>query len=78
VSSFWDRNLGFGGLMPQRLGMPLLYERFLSSVVRCGVRDRIVSLGLRPGAPGVLLRRLGIGAGLIHIDASHEYDARTY
>ncbi len=79
----WDRNSGFAGLFPRRFGMPLLYEQFLSNVVRCGAQDRIVPLALTSGAAGVLLRRLGIRAGLVHIDASHEYedvlrDARTY
>jgi hypothetical protein len=79
----WDPNSGFAGLIPHRFGMPLLYEQFLSNVVRCGAQDRIVPLALTSSAGGVLLRRLGIQAGLIHIDASHDYedvlrDARVY
>jgi predicted O-methyltransferase YrrM len=79
----WDRNSGFAGLIPHRFGMPLLYEQFLSNVVRSGAHDRIVPLALTSTAAAVLLRRLGIQAGLIHIDASHEYedvlrDARVY
>jgi predicted O-methyltransferase YrrM len=79
----WDRNSGFAGLIPRRFGMPLLYEQFLSNVVRCGAQDRIVPLALSSAAAGVLLRRLGIQAGLVHIDASHDYedvlrDARVY
>jgi hypothetical protein len=79
----WDPNSGFGGLIPHRFGMPLLYEQFLSNVVRCGAQDRIVPLALTSSAGGVLLRRMGIQAGLIHIDASHDYedvfrDARIY
>jgi len=79
----WDRNSGFAGLVPHRFGMPQLYEQFLSNVVRCGAQDRIVPLPQTSSAAGMLLRRLGIQAGLIHIDASHEYDdvlsdARVY
>jgi predicted O-methyltransferase YrrM len=79
----WDRTSGFSGLMPFRFGMPLLYEQFLSNVVRCGAQDRIVPLAQTSVIAGELLRRLGIRAGMIHIDASHDYqdvlqDARTY
>jgi hypothetical protein len=79
----WDPKSGFSGLIPHRFGMPLLYEQFLSNVVRLGAQDRIVPLALTSASAGVLLRRLGIQAGLIHIDGSHEYedvlrDARTY
>lgn len=79
----WDRSSGFAGLIPHRFGMPLLYEQFLSNVVRCGAQDRVVPLALTSTGAGVLLRRLGIQAGLVHIDASHDYedvlrDARTY
>jgi Methyltransferase domain len=79
----WDRSSGFAGLVPHRFGMPLLYEQFLSNVVRCGAQDRIVPLALTSTAAGVLLHRLGIRAGLVHIDASHDYDdvlrdARVY
>jgi hypothetical protein len=79
----WDRGSGFAGLMPFRFGMPMLYELFLSNVVRCGAQDRIVPLAMTTAAAGVLLHRIGIQAGLIHIDASHDYedvlrDARIY
>ncbi len=79
----WDRSSGFAGLIPHRFGMPLLYDQFLSNVVRCGAWDRIVPLAQTSTTAGLLLARLGIQAGLIHIDASHEYedvlrDARTY
>jgi SAM-dependent methyltransferase len=70
----WDRNSGFAGLVPHRFGIPLLYEQFLSNVVRCGTQDRIVPLPQTSTTAGLLLRRYGMQAGLIHIDASHEYD----
>ncbi|HEX3990650.1 MAG TPA: class I SAM-dependent methyltransferase [Acetobacteraceae bacterium] len=79
----WDPKSAFSGLIPFRFGMPMLYEQFLSNVVRCGAQDRIVPLAQTSMVAGELMRRLGIRAGLIHIDASHDYedvlqDARTY
>jgi hypothetical protein len=79
----WDRSSAFAGLIPHRFGMPLLYEQFLSNVVRANAQDWIVPLAMTSTAAGVLLGRVGIRAGLIHIDASHDYedvlrDARTY
>ena len=78
-----DQRSVFYGLMPRRFGMPLLYEQFMSNVVRCGAQDRIVPLASTSSSAGILLHRIGIRAGLIHIDASHEYedvlrDARIY
>jgi hypothetical protein len=69
----WDRKSAFSGLIPFRFGMPMLYEQFLSNVVRCGAQDRIVPLAQTARVAGELLHRLGIQAGLIHIDASHDY-----
>ena len=79
----WDGQSGFAGLIPHRFGMPLLYEQFLSNVVRCGAQDRIVPLSLTSTGAAALLQRLGIRADLVHLDASHEYedvlrDARVY
>lgn len=79
----WDRTSGFSGLVPHRFGMPLLYEQFLSNVVRRGMQDRIVPLPQTTTTAAALLSRLGVRAGLIHIDASHEFedvlrDARLY
>jgi cephalosporin hydroxylase len=79
----WDRKSGFSGLAQFQFGRPLLYEQFLSNVVLCGAQDRIVPLAQTSTAAAELLRRLGVRAGLIHIDASHDYqdvlrDARSY
>jgi SAM-dependent methyltransferase len=79
----WDRGSGFAGLIPFRHGLPVLYEQFLSNVVRCGVRDWVVPLAQTSTVAAELLRRLGVQAGLIHIDASHAYedvlrDSRIY
>ena len=48
-----------------------------------GAQDRIVPLAETSTVAGKLLRRLGIHAGMIHIDTSHDdedvpRDARTY
>jgi hypothetical protein len=61
----------------------LLYEQFLSNVVRAGAQDRIVPLPQTTTIAGRLLGRIGVQAGLIDIDASNEYedvlrDARIY
>ena len=70
-------------LIPRRHGRPLLYEQFLSNIVRGNVQDRVIPLPQTSSAGGLLLRQAGVKAGLIHIDASHEYvdvlnDARVY
>jgi hypothetical protein len=79
----WDRSSGFAGLMPFRFGRPLLYDQFLSNVVRAGAHDRIVPLPQTTPLSSLLLSKIGVQAGLIHIDASHDYedvlnDARLY
>ena len=79
----WDRSSGFAGLIPHQFGMPLLYQQFLSNVVRCGAQDRIVPLPQTSTTGSLLLQRIKVQAGLIHVDASHEYedvlrDARAY
>jgi Methyltransferase domain len=78
-----DQTSGFAGLIQHRFGRPLLYEQFLSNVVRAGAKDLIVPLPQTTAIAGLLLSRIGVQAGLIHIDASHEYedvlnDARIY
>jgi hypothetical protein len=79
----WDRDSGFAGLMRFRFGMPMLYEQFLSNVLLAGAQDRIVPLAQTTTIAAALLGRLGVRAGLIHLDASHETedvlrDARAY
>jgi predicted O-methyltransferase YrrM len=79
----WERASGFAGLIQHRFGRPLLYEQFLSNVVRANAHDRIVPLPQTTTIAATLLSRIGVQAGLIHIDASHDYedvmsDARMY
>jgi SAM-dependent methyltransferase len=78
-----DRTSSFAGLMQYRFGRPLLYEQFLSNVVRADAHDRIVPLAQTTTIAAILLAKIGVQAGLIHLDASHDYedvlsDARLY
>lgn len=64
-------------------GYPTLYRSFLSNVMEAGHQDVIVPLPMDGNSAAYALRRLKIEAGVIHIDASHEYasaltDFRNY
>jgi cephalosporin hydroxylase len=66
-----------------RHGMPGLYWQFLSNIVQAGVASRVVPLPQTSENAAVILKKAGIRADLIHIDAAHEYepvlrDARLY
>jgi hypothetical protein len=79
----WDRGSADFGLIPRRHGMPLLYEQFLSNLVRTGVSGHVIPVPQTSTSACALLHRAGVRAGLIHIDASHDYedvlrDALTY
>jgi SAM-dependent methyltransferase len=79
----WNRDSHFFDLIPRRHGMPLLYEQFLANVVRTGMKNYIVPLPQTSTVACLLLRKARVQAGLVHIDASHEYedvlrDARIY
>lgn len=79
----WIVGSGAFDLIPRRHGLPLLYEQFLCNVVRRGLQEYVVPLPLTSDAAAVVLRRAGIVADLIHIDAAHDYasvlrDARAY
>jgi hypothetical protein len=70
----WNRHSDLFNMVHRRHGMPLLYDQFMSNMVRRGVADYVVPLPQTSTTGALLLRQLGIQAGLIHIDASHEYD----
>ena len=79
----WDRTSPDWHRITRRAGRPLLYEQFLTNVLRVGMHDLVVPLPQTSDNAAVILSRLRIRAGLIHIDAAHEYDAvmrdiRTY
>ncbi|HEY6699379.1 MAG TPA: class I SAM-dependent methyltransferase [Pseudolabrys sp.] len=81
-SEHWDQSKEHRNLMPCKNGRPL-YEQFLTNVVRTGMQDLIVPLPQSSENAAIILSRLGIRAGLIHIDAAHEYepvmrDVRAY
>jgi hypothetical protein len=78
----WNRQLGYHYTLWKH-GRPLLYDQFLTNVVRTGFQDWIVPLPQTSENAAAILSRLGISASLIHIDAAHEYEAvkrdiRTY
>jgi predicted O-methyltransferase YrrM len=79
----WDRASPDGNLILRKQGRPLLYEQFLTNVLQTGMQDLIVPFPQTSENAAVILSRLGIRAGLIHIDAAHEYepvmrDVRAY
>lgn len=66
-----------------RRGFPQLYDTFLANVVAHGVQDLITPLPNTSENAAAILRSLAVTAGLVHIDAAHEYasvarDLRTY
>lgn len=66
-----------------RHGWPSLYWQFLSNIVHEEVSTFVVPLAQTSENAAVILKRLGVRAGVIHIDAAHEYgavlrDARQY
>jgi predicted O-methyltransferase YrrM len=64
-------------------GYPDLYQQFLSNVYHAGLQDYVVPMPQTSHVAAALLKKYGIKASLIHIDAAHEYedvfrDARAY
>lgn len=57
-----------------RNGYPQLFYTFLSNVIRQGVADYVVPLPMTSESAVVVLRRLGLRADIIHIDAAHQYE----
>lgn len=56
-------------------GFPHLYWTFLTNVVREGCSDIITPFPSTSENAAVVLKKLGLKADLIYIDAAHEYDA---
>ena len=54
-------------------GIPDLYQTFLENVYYSGVADYVVPLPQTSTTAALILKRLGIAAAVVHIDASHEY-----
>lgn len=61
-------------MLARRAGRPGIYEIFLDNVHYAGLSDYVVPLPKTSIAASKLLGFLGLRAGLIHIDASHEHD----
>jgi hypothetical protein len=57
-----------------RHGYPQLFHTFMSNVLRAGLQSAITPLPQTSENAAVVLRRRGVRADLIYIDAAHEYD----
>lgn len=67
----------------RRHGLPVLYDQFLSNVVRRRLQDYVVPMPQTSETAAAILHAAGVRAGIIHIDAAHDYasvlrDARAY
>lgn len=62
-----------GDLFVRRMGMPDLYETFCANVLGFGASDLIVPMPQTAAAAAQILRERNIRAGVVHVDASHEY-----
>lgn len=56
-------------------GYPRLFHTFMGNVLRAGVQDVIVPLPQTSDNAAVLLRKKGLRADMIYIDAAHEYES---
>eukprot|EP01060_Flectonema_neradi_P014995 TRINITY_DN21696_c0_g1_i1.p1 TRINITY_DN21696_c0_g1~~TRINITY_DN21696_c0_g1_i1.p1 ORF type:complete len:632 (+),score=134.88 TRINITY_DN21696_c0_g1_i1:40-1935(+) len=56
-------------------GFPMLFEVFRSNVIREGFTDYITPFPVPSKTAAEIFKKLGFTADLVHIDASHEYDA---
>jgi hypothetical protein len=65
----------FFDLIPRQFGRAMLYEQFLSNVVRSRMQDRVVPLAQTSIGAAIILGLTGIRAGLVHLDAAHDYGA---
>lgn len=70
----WADSKWLGSLQMDK-GYPTIFQTFMNNVVSKGLQDYIVPLPLDSVNAATLLRRRGIAADLIHIDAGHEYQA---
>src|SRR5437868_3698464 len=65
----WHHHLCFSN------GRPQLYNQFVANIVSSDVSRFVVPLPLDSGNAAVVLRKLGILADTIHLDAAHDYDS---
>ncbi len=76
----WDSH---PDLYERHHGMPNLYATFLSNVINARLTDYVVPLPQTSTTAVTVLRRAGVLAQVIHVDAAHEYrevinDAQDY
>jgi hypothetical protein len=64
--AYWDS-------LKMRSGYPQLYYQFLANVLHSGHSDVITPLAQTSDNAAEILRRLGVTADVIYIDAAHEY-----
>ena len=70
-----DRADGMMDSLLMTHGWPGLYWQFLSNVVHAGVSDTVVPLPQTGENAAVILKRLRLRPGVVHVDAAHEYEA---
>jgi predicted O-methyltransferase YrrM len=76
----WEND---AALFQRHHGYPDLYWTFLSNVARAEVTDYVIPMPQTSTTAARILRGMGITAGIIHVDAAHEYrevlrDAEDY
>jgi predicted O-methyltransferase YrrM len=57
-----------------RNGYPQLFYTFIANVIRNEVSEYVVPLACTSESAAVVLRRLGLQADVVHVDAAHEYE----
>jgi hypothetical protein len=70
---FLDRDKGWHDSLRYVNGYPRLYYTFLANVVAAGLTGVITPLPLASDSAAVVLASLGVRAGVIYVDAAHEY-----
>jgi hypothetical protein len=63
-----------GELFERNHGRPMLYETFISNVIKAGVQDYVIPMPQTSVSAAKILRRPGISAAVAHVDAAHEYE----
>jgi predicted O-methyltransferase YrrM len=65
----------FARSLNRKHGYPQIYYTFLRNVIEAGLEDLITPLPMPSSAAYSILKRLGVTADLIYVDAAHEFDA---
>lgn len=58
-----------------RNGRPILYDQFISNVIHYGLTEYITPFPIDSVNGALTLKKYGIQADIIYIDAGHEYDS---